>query len=69
MTDDGGRSYTCAVEDRPGLASVVVDALSTVGARADEVAVHQPSLDDVFLPLTGHRAEEPTDDHDLEVVR
>jgi ABC-2 type transport system ATP-binding protein len=28
------------------------------------LAVREPTLDDVFLTLTGHAAEEPTDDGD-----
>jgi ABC-2 type transport system ATP-binding protein len=35
----------------------VVRALDAVGIRARDVVVHRPSLDDVFLALTGHRAE------------
>jgi hypothetical protein len=33
----------------------------------DDIQLHQPSLDDVFLTLTGHGAEERTarDDVDL----
>lgn len=30
----------------------------------DDLALHRPSLDDVFLALTGHAAEEPSEDED-----
>ena len=30
----------------------------------DDIGLKRPSLDDVFLHLTGHRAEERTDDTD-----
>jgi ABC-2 type transport system ATP-binding protein len=53
---DDGRVLTCAVVDEPGLASAVVHALATVPIAVDEVAVHRPSLDDVFFTLTGHGA-------------
>ena len=48
-----------------------VDVLLAVAKRVDEAAirlddlgVRRPSLDDVFLSLTGRIAEEPTDDED-----
>jgi ABC-2 type transport system ATP-binding protein len=53
---DDGRVLTCAVVDEPGLASAVVHALGAIGVAVDEVAVHRPSLDDVFFTLTGHAA-------------
>ncbi|HWC69818.1 MAG TPA: daunorubicin/doxorubicin resistance ABC transporter ATP-binding protein DrrA, partial [Actinomycetota bacterium] len=31
------------------------------GVEPDTLSVREPSLDDVFLALTGHRAEEPSD--------
>jgi ABC-2 type transport system ATP-binding protein len=62
---DDGRTLTCAVVDEPGLASAVVTALGAVGATVDEVAVHRPSLDDVFFSLTGHGAtDDPSDPHE-----
>lgn len=36
--------------------------LDAAGLDPAEVSVHEPSLDDVFLRLTGHRAEEPRAD-------
>ena len=35
----------------------VLRALDTNGVEPDTLAVREPSLDDVFLSLTGHRAE------------
>ncbi len=54
---DEGRTLSLAVDDEPGLASRVVELLAGVGASVDEVAVHRPSLDDVFFHLTGHAAD------------
>ena len=63
MVGDDGRTLTLAVDDAPGLASQVVAALDAIGVVVDEVAVHRPSLDDVFFHLTGHAAtEDPTDE-------
>jgi ABC-2 type transport system ATP-binding protein len=54
---DDRRTFSLAVDDEPGLASRVVSQLATVGVVVDEVALHRPSLDDVFFHLTGHAAE------------
>lgn len=32
------------------------------GIAVDDLGLKRPSLDDVFLHLTGHKAEEATDD-------
>jgi ABC-2 type transport system ATP-binding protein len=37
------------------------------GIDLDDLGLQRPSLDDVFLNLTGHRAEDPTDDETEEV--
>ena len=36
----------------------VVRALDSAGVAVDELALHRPTLDDVFLALTGHAAED-----------
>jgi daunorubicin resistance ABC transporter ATP-binding subunit len=59
-----GRTLSLAVDDAPGLATRVVDALAAVGVSVDEVAVHRPSLDDVFFHLTGHAATEDLTDEE-----
>jgi ABC-2 type transport system ATP-binding protein len=49
-----GRTLTAAVESSRALA-VVVRALDDAGIEADELALHEPTLDDVYLTLTGAR--------------
>jgi ABC-2 type transport system ATP-binding protein len=39
----------------------VVRKLDAAGIRAEGLGVRRPSLDDVFLALTGHKAESETD--------
>ena len=34
-----------------------VRALDEAGVRIEDIAIHRPTLDDVFLSLTGHAAE------------
>jgi ABC-2 type transport system ATP-binding protein len=41
----------------PGLLAAVVRDLDAAGVQADELGLHRPTLDDVFLTLTGHAAE------------
>ncbi|WP_261567552.1 ATP-binding cassette domain-containing protein [Frankia gtarii] len=48
-----GRRLRAAVDGGAGLATAVVRALDQAGVLVDDVAVHPPSLDDVFHALTG----------------
>jgi ABC-2 type transport system ATP-binding protein len=42
----------------------IADALADSGIEIDDLGLTRPSLDDVFLSLTGHRAEEEPPDPD-----
>jgi oleandomycin transport system ATP-binding protein len=64
--DDTTGLVTAPVND-PVLLSTLVRKLDEAGITADELALRLPSLDEVFLALTGHAAEESTEDtRDLE---
>ncbi len=52
VSDDGRRLRT-VVRRESGLATTALRALDQAGALVDDIAVHQPSLDDVFATLTG----------------
>ena len=65
MSDDG-RQLDAAVDNSPGLATIVVRALDAAGILVDNIEVRPPSLDDVFFSLTGHTA---TIDPDLDCGR
>ncbi|MGH3279263.1 MAG: ATP-binding cassette domain-containing protein [Trebonia sp.] len=54
---DGVRSIELPVATADGLATEAVRALDAAGVRVDDIAVRSASLDDVFLSLTGHKAE------------
>ena len=51
-----------------GLADMLAigSALETTGLAIDDIGLSRPTLDDVFLHLTGHRAERLTEDGSLE---
>ena len=48
-----GHGLELPVIPRPGLVADAVRAMDAVGVGADDIAVRTPSLDDVFLVLTG----------------
>jgi len=50
---DDGRVVQAPVRSGSGLATAIVRHLDAAGAVVDDIAVHHPSLDDVFLALTG----------------
>ncbi len=59
-----GSSVELTVEDGPKVAADALRALDQEGSTVVGLSLREPSLDDVFLQLTGHRAEveEPADD-------
>ncbi len=56
-----GERVTAAVGD-PALVPAVVRRLDDAGVLLSELTLRSSSLDEVFLTLTGHRAEEPEDE-------
>jgi ABC-2 type transport system ATP-binding protein len=55
---DAERGYLGAtVAGGSGLLAAVVRDFDAAGVEVDELGLHRPTLDDVFLTLTGHAAE------------
>jgi len=52
------RSISVATDGSVREVKRVLDALYTAGIEIDTMSVHEPTLDDVFLKLTGHEALE-----------
>jgi ABC-2 type transport system ATP-binding protein len=50
---DDGRRLRAVVRHEPGLATNLLHALDAAGVLVDDIAIHQPSLDEVFATLTG----------------
>ncbi|RZS31250.1 ABC-2 type transport system ATP-binding protein [Herbihabitans rhizosphaerae] len=55
IVDD--RTVSAPVSDRVAALTEVVRALSDAGIEAEDISLRRPTLDEVFLQLTGHRAE------------
>jgi ABC-2 type transport system ATP-binding protein len=56
--DEDARRISAPVGDRVAALTEVVRALDSAGLGAEDIALRRPSLDEVFLRLTGHRAGE-----------
>jgi ABC-2 type transport system ATP-binding protein len=55
--DADRRLASATVEGGAGLLATVVRELDDAGVQLDDLGLHRPTLDDVFLALTGHTAE------------
>ncbi len=68
-----GRGVEVAVIDGPGALQHVLAALGEAGVELHDAGMRRPTLDDVFLKLTGHKADmaadADTDDAELEKVK
>jgi ABC-2 type transport system ATP-binding protein len=65
--DESARQLTAPAEglrDMTRIAAVFEDSR----IELDDLGLKRPSLDDVFLHLTGHRADNPSDDTDQELA-
>lgn len=61
-----GAEVSVALRGRAGVMAEAVRVLDGAGVEIDDLSVRRPTLDDVFLGLTGHVAETPTDDDEGE---
>ena len=60
--DDHTRTLTLPVTTGTTALVEAVRMLSDAGVTVQDIGIRRPTLDDAFLSLTGHRAEESTDD-------
>ncbi|MFI1938482.1 daunorubicin resistance protein DrrA family ABC transporter ATP-binding protein [Streptomyces purpureus] len=56
-TDDAERRVHAPVDDRVAALTDVARTLRDSGVAVEDIGLRRPSLDDVFLHLTGHRTE------------
>jgi len=64
--DPSTRLVTAPTEEGPRVVSQLADALDDEGVEVEDIGLRQPSLDDVFLTLTG---EHIVEDEPVEVPR
>ena len=62
-----GRSLTVASDDAPAALQRILAAFEASGTRLFDAGMRRPTLDDVFLRLTGHTAEDD-EAHDADEV-
>ena len=55
------RRVSVPVSDRVAALADVMRGLDDLGIAVADIGLRRPTLDDVFLQLTGHRAEQPAD--------
>jgi oleandomycin transport system ATP-binding protein len=58
-TPEADKTLLTVPVDDPGVMSAAVRRLEEQRIDVHEFAIRLPSLDDVFLTLTGHKAEDP----------
>jgi len=63
-TDEDLRRLSAPVSDRIAAMSEIFAGLGSAGIAAEDLAVRRPTLDEVFMELTGHPAETDTDDQE-----
>jgi ABC-2 type transport system ATP-binding protein len=63
-----GRVVKLSVRRRSGTIVEAVRRLSDAGVGVDDLALRRPTLDDVFLSLTGHAAEQPAEGEEPEAA-
>ena len=61
-TDPATRRCSLAAPDGPRLLPVVVRALDDAAVPVEDIALRRPTLDEVFLALTGHSTTTPKED-------
>jgi oleandomycin transport system ATP-binding protein len=65
--ETAGGKATSAVHD-PAVVPAIVRRLDELGVIASELTLRKSSLDEVFLALTGHRAEDPATEKEEALV-
>jgi ABC-2 type transport system ATP-binding protein len=59
--DAGGRRVSALAPGGPAALAAVIGCLEDAGVAVDEIGLRRPTLDEVFLTLTGDQATTPTE--------
>ena len=62
MPSNEGKTWVVPVDDGPTALSRIVGEVTAAGIALHDAGMRRPTLDDVFLQLTGHAAEDATED-------
>lgn len=62
VSDEATRRVHARVADRVAALTDVARTLQDEGIEAEDIGLRRPSLDDVFLALTGHRTRTPEEE-------
>jgi ABC-2 type transport system ATP-binding protein len=68
VVDDQTRTLTAPVSGGSGVLTEVLRGLDSNSIRVLDVGIRRPTLDDVFLTLTGHGAEERITETELQEI-
>jgi ABC-type multidrug transport system ATPase subunit len=68
IPNEWDRLIEAPVTATDGLATEVVRALDAAGVKVNDIAVRSASLDDVFLTLTGRKAEDNAEENEKQEV-
>ena len=60
--DEQTRRLSAAITDGVDALKTVLQGLGDRNVEVVDIGLHRPTLDDVFLSLTGHTAEEVSED-------
>ena len=66
--DPGSRHASVAVASHDGILTRAIRELDGAEVRVDDIGFRRPTLDEVFLTLTGHGAQDPQADEADEVA-
>ena len=58
QTDPTNRTVSVAIDDGVKDIRTILDRVEKAGITIEGLSLHKPTLDDVFMQLTGHKAEE-----------
>ena len=67
VVDETGRGLSASIMSGDRMVPAAIRALDDAGVDVLDVEVRRPTLDDVFLQLTGHTAEDSPDDESVAV--
>jgi ABC-2 type transport system ATP-binding protein len=63
--DEAAKRVSVPIESHDGVLTMAIRGLDEAGVHVDDIGFRRPTLDEVFLSITGRPAEEPTVDEEV----